>query len=63
MQAWYKQSFKKSLRPQEVVVKGMAEATDFAEGVARRNAACNVGSKAGRPHLKQPTFNWLAKDI
>ena len=44
------------------VVKAMTVVGDTVEGSARRNAAGNTGHKAGRPHFKQPTFNWSAKD-
>ena len=43
------------------VVKTITEVTDLAEGSAIRNAAGYVGPKAGRPHLKQPTFTWVSK--
>ena len=44
------------------VVKAMTNAADLAEFSVERSAVGTSGPKAVGLHLKQPTFNWLAKD-
>ena len=49
----------------EIIAKAMAEAarvTIQAMAAAGAQSTQNVGPRMGRPIMKQPTFNWEAKD-
>ena len=40
----------------------MSEATETSASIAQRNAVAGTGPKVGGPPMKQPTFDWTAKD-
>ena len=46
----------------KAVVQTMEATTKTEEGTGLRSMASNMGPKLSRPSLKQPTFDWNARD-